>query len=522
MSNHQKEVEAIVRNIVEQFRAGDPQGALKAADQARETYPHHADLYQVTSKILQAGSAYEIALKMMELATQQPDTNPNYFLELAEMYIQHNRPADAEASYKAYLTASSNGSLGLQALAKLYESHGNFTSAIEMRNKAVEEAEGDPESQMVRLNELGTLLRRMNETERAIDAFRRALKLEPNSMGLHYNIANALMDLGNPDEAIRHYQLALDIAPNHPDAHLHLGFAYLLKGNFRRGWREIEWRWKIPEFQASLPDTPRWKGEPLDGTILLLAEQGLGDSVNFVRYAAILAERCTRVIAYCPPALARLLKTAPGVDEVFTSDQKLPPHDAFIPMMSLPSVFKTELDTIPADVQYLSAGPVDITNWAERLSGLPGPKIGLVWNGNPLNPRERMRAIPSTAVLEMVNSCKASFVCMTKDRPTDLDHWPENLHHFGDAFTDVADAAAAVENLDMVLSIDTLMTHLAGALNKELWILLAPAADWRYLLDRDDSPWYPSARILRRTQDEDWQAFMQRITRELKARFADV
>lgn len=522
MSNHQKEVEAIVRNIVEQFRAGDPQGALMAADQAREIYPHHADLYQVTCKILQAGSAHELALKMMELATQQPDANPNYFLELADMYSQHNRLDDAEASCKAYLTASPNGTLGLLALAKLYEAKGDFSGAEEMRNKAVDMAEGDPESQMVRLNELGTLLRRMNETERAIDAFRRALILGPNSMGLHYNIANALMDTGAPDEAIKHYHLAVDNNPNHPDAHLHLGFAYLLKGNFRRGWRETEWRWKLAEFQASLPDTPRWNGEPLDGTILLLAEQGLGDSVHFVRYAAMLAKRCTRVIAYCPTSLARLLKTVPGVDEVFTSDQKLPPHDAFIPMMSLPNVFKTELDTIPADVPYLSAAPADIAHWAERLSSLPGPKIGLVWNGNPQNPRERMRAIPSAAVLEMVKSCKASFVCMTKDRPSDLGAWPDNLHHFGDAFTDVADAAAAVENLDMVLSIDTLMTHLAGALNKELWILLAPAADWRYLLDRDDSPWYPSARILRRTQDEDWQAFMQRVTRELKARFADV
>lgn len=522
MNDRQQSVEAAIQDILAQFRAGDPHGALIAADQARETYPDHADLYHVTSKILQAGSAQELALKMMESATQQPGSNPAYLLDLAQLYVQNNRFDDAEKCCRTYLTGNNNPSLGLLALVRVLEAKGDFASAEVEQNKAIDAAKDDPESQMVRLNELGTLLRRMNETERAIDAFRRALKLGPNSMGLHYNIANALMDAGAPDEAIKHYHLAVDINQNHPDAHLHLGFAYLLTGNFRRGWRETEWRWKIPEFQASLPDTPRWKGEPLDGTILLLAEQGLGDSVHFVRYAAMLAERCTRVIAHCPPALARLLKTAPGVDEVFTSDQKLPPHDAFIPMMSLPSVFKTELDTIPADVPYLSADPADIANWADRLSGLPGPKIGLVWNGNPLNPRERMRAIPSAAVLAMVNSCKASFVCMTKDRPTDLDHWPENLHHFGDAFTDVADAAAVVENLDMVLSIDTLMTHLAGALNKELWILLAPAADWRYLLDRDDSPWYPSARILRRTQDEDWQAFMQRVTRELKARFADV
>lgn len=522
MNDTQQQVEALIKAILTQFQSGDPHGALLAADQARESYPDHADLYHVTSRMLEAGGAHKPALTMMEHATQQPDANPKYLLELAELYAQHGRLSDAIGSCKSYLAQSPTPIPGLLALATLYENQGNFSAAEDMLHQAVDAAGDDVESKMVRLNELGTRLRRMGKIPEAVDALNQAIELEPNRTELRYNLGNALMDNGAPDEAIKQYQTVLDVIPQHAEAHLHLGFAFLLKGNLKRGWREMEWRWKIPLFAETALPTPRWKGEKINGAVLLLSEQGFGDSVHFVRYAAQVAERCNRVIVYCPKPLARLMKSCPGVDEVVTWDEPIPDHAAYVPMMSLPFVFKTELDTIPQNVPYFSVQAEDIAAWGKNLAALPGPKIGLVWSGNPKNLRERMRAIPSAAVLEMVEGCNASFICMTKDRPTDLDHWPDNLHHFGDAFTDVADAAAVVENLDLVLSIDTLMTHLAGALNKELWILLAPTADWRYLLDREDSPWYPSARILRRTQDEDWHAFMKRVTRELKARFADV
>lgn len=522
MNDNQQNVEIAIQDILAQFRAGDPESALKAAGQARESYPDYADLYHVTSNILLAGGAHQPALEMMEHATQKPDTNPKYLLELADMYIAAGREKDAEENYQTYLETNSPPIPGLMAMATLFENQGNFDAAQDTLNKAVEAAGDDAESKMVRLNELGTRLRRMGKPEQAIDAFRRALELEQNQPELHFNIANAQMDACAHDEAIKHYGLSMDINHDHPTTHLHLGFAYLLKGNFKRGWREMEWRWKIPVFAQTALESPRWKGEQIDGTILMLSEQGLGDSVHFVRYAAQVAERCNRVVVYCPASLARLMKSTPGVDAVTTWDEPIPEHVAYVPMMSLPYVFKTELNTIPQNVPYLSAQAEDIAMWRDKLSALPGPKIGLVWSGNPKNELERKRAIPTACVMEMVKACKASFVCMTKDRPADIDTWPDNLYHFGDAFADVADAAAAVESLDLVLSIDTLMTHLAGALNKELWILLAPAADWRYLLDREDSPWYPSARLIRRTRDEDWSAFMLRVAGDLKTRFDDV
>lgn len=522
MNNTQQQVEVILQSILAQFSSGDTQGALDAAREACKTFPGHADLYHATSKILTAGGADQPALEMMERATQQDDANPKYLLERADMYVQRGRMEEAIESCKAYLETTADVIPGLVALAGTYEIQGDFSAAEDTLHKAVEAAGDDVESKMVRLNLLGTRLRRMGNLDGAVVALRQAAELGPTIPDLQYNLGNALMDCGAVDEAIKHYNRALDHGPNHAEAHLHLGFAYLTKGNLKRGWREMEWRWKIPLFVKTALPTPRWNGDKIDGTVLLLCEQGFGDSVHFVRYAAQVAERCKHVVVFCPAPLARLMASCPGVDTVATWDQPIPEHDAYVPMMSLPYVFKTELDTIPQNVPYLSAQAEDVTAWREKLSALPGPKIGIVWQGNPANLRERMRAIPTPAVLEMVKSVNASFICMAKDRPADIDAWPDNLHHFGDAFSDVADAAAAVEGLDLVLSIDTLMTHLAGALNKELWILLAPSADWRYLLDRKDSPWYPSARIVRRTNDEDWSQFMARVSAQLKARFADV
>lgn len=492
---------------------------MRASEEALETYPDTAVLYHLSSQLLQAGNAPERALEMLEQATQKPDTNPNYHLELTEKYANLNRLDDAEASSKRYLALLPNATNAHLTLAKVYELKGDFAAEEDTLRKAIENAEGDTDVQSVRLNTLGIALRRVGRTEDAITELGRALVLEPDRPELHFNLANVLMDAGLPDDAIKHYRLTLDLNSTHPDTHLHLGFAYLLKGNFKRGWREMEWRWKIPLFAATALETPRWNGKQIDGTVLLLAEQGYGDSVHFIRYAKMVAERCKRVVAYVPPHLVRLISTCPGVDETYGWDTPIPQHDAYVPMMSLPATFKTELNTIPAEVPYLSADTNDVKTWDETIKGLPGPKIGIVWQGNPKNVRERMRAIPTEAVLELVRGMNASFICMHKDRPEDIADWPDNLHHFGDRFDDVADAAALVENLDLVLSIDTLMTHLAGALNKDLWILLAPSADWRYLLDREDSPWYPSARLIRRTDAEDWSAFMGRVLQDLKAKF---
>lgn len=515
--NSSKSLRDIIEPIIAQAKSGDLSGAIAECESARQENPGRADLYHLGSTLAARNNDLDQALELLELSTRQKDTQENYLLDLAQAYIARKRREDAKEACRTYIARKPDSPHGYDFLSQLSEQEGDLEEAERHLQDAIPPVEDDDKSVSARLNLLGRFYRRNLQLAKAVEVYEKALELEPDRPELHFNIANALMDIGEVDPAIKHYRLTLDENPHHPDTHLHLGFAYLLKGNFKRGWREMEWRWKIPVFEKTALSTPRWKGEQVDGTVLLLAEQGFGDSVHFVRYAKQVAERCAKVVAYVPPALVRLVSTCPGVDEVYGWDTPIPEHVAYVPMMSLPYVFKTDMHDIPADVPYLSADTDDAAKWAERIKDLPGPKIGFVWQGNPNNERERLRAIPTAAALRLVNALDASFVCMTKDRPQGIEQWPDNLHHFGDEFTDVAEAAALVENLDMVLSIDTLMTHLAGALNKELWTLLAPAADWRYLLEREDSPWYPSARMVRRTKDEDWDVFMDRVAAELKA-----
>ena len=521
MTADQHIVEALIQDILAQFNAGDVQGALNALQDALKDHPDYADLYHLASKVFEQGGDTVAALEMLERATQQADANPRYFIELCDKYINADRLDDAEQACRTFIERSPKAGVGYSTLAHLLERKGDKDGAFKVLQTGFENADDD-EAKVVILNELGIAFRRQERNAEAIEAFENVLRINERVPPVLYNLANTYMDEGLVDKAIRHYQHALDINNDLPDTHLHLGFAYLLKGNLRRGWREMEWRWKIPVFEKTQLDTPRWNGEKTDGTVLLLSEQGMGDSVHFVRYAAQVAERAGKVVVYCPPALARLMASAPGVDDVHTWDKPIPAHESWVPMMSLPGVFRTEMHTIPADVPYLSATAEDVSAWAEKLAHIKGPKVGISWKGNPKNDRERTRAIATAAVVEMVRACNAGFICLHKDRPDDIEDWPANLHHFGDDYTDVADAAALMENLDLVLSIDTLATHLAGALNKELWILLAPVADWRYLLERDDNPWYPSARVLRRTDEEDWSAFTARVAQNLKTRFGDV
>ena len=363
MNNCQQDIEVAIQQVLSYFQSGALGQAQESAQAALAKYPESADLHHVMSKIFVHTGEMERAREFMVRATKLPDANPSFLLDLAEIHDTLDDFDGAVDACTTYLAKTSNAALGLKALALLYENKGDFPAAERLLHQAVEASRGDAESEVARLNELAIALHRMGKTHEAIAIFREALALDPSRPELHLNIANSLMNISAPDEAIKHYQRSLDVNYENPHAHLPLGFAFLLKGKLKRGWREMEWLWKIPVFESTALDTPRWTGEQIDGTVLLLAEQGLGDSVHFIRYAKLVAERCKRVIAYVPQKLVRLTSTAPCLDEAFGWDTPVPEHDAYIPMMSLPGVFNTELDNIPADVPYLSAEPNDIKAW---------------------------------------------------------------------------------------------------------------------------------------------------------------
>ena len=308
---------------------------------------------------------------------------------------------------------------------------------------------------------------------------------------------------------------ALRLRPDYPEAHNNLGCALLLAGLFEDGWKEYEWWRKVQPYSSSVRDfpAPLWRGEAIgDRTILLHAEQGLGDTLQFCRYAPLMV--CgAGIILEVQPSLVRLLSRLPGVMQVVAWGDGLPPFDLHCPLMSLPLAFGTTLDTIPAGTPYLSADPALAANWQERLVGLDGLRIGLVWAGGQrlnfpvLVAVDRRRSIALKALAPLGEVSGVSFVSLQKDAPAAQAADPPHglmLHDFTADLHDFEDTAALIVNLDLVISVDTSVAHLAGALGKPVWLLNRFDTDWRWLLNRDDSPWYPTLRQFRQPRPGDW------------------
>jgi tetratricopeptide repeat protein len=387
------------------------------------------------------------------------------------------------------------------------------------------------------------------EWEQSIAAFRRALQLQPSVAELHFNLAGALQLSGRRDEAIGSYQNALSLRPDHADgwanlgnlyaelnrptdaiaaferaialrpdfamAHLNLGVAHLQIGNFERGWPEFEWRLRVTQMNLArnFPQ-PQWKGENLTGkAILLHGEGGFGDTLQFVRYTELVVPRGGIILLECQPALVPLLRGWPGVSAVIARGEPLPRFDFQIPLLSLPMIFKTELATIPAKVPYLFAPPERVEAWKRKLQHDSSFKVGLVWAGSGPGLSGTLAMFAPLANIPGVRFFSLQKGSASSQTPPAGMAWSDftgDLHDF-------ADTAALMECLDLVISIDTSVAHLAGAINKPVWVLLVPSlSDFRWLLGRSDSPWYPSARLFRQTLTGRWDDLMQSVAGELR------
>ncbi|MBV9724475.1 MAG: tetratricopeptide repeat protein, partial [Gammaproteobacteria bacterium] len=394
----------------------------------------------------------------------------------------------------------------LHDLGRLAEAEASCREALRLRPNYFE-AHGN----------LGNALSALGRPVEAEASHREALRLRPNNPEAYGNLGNALYALGRPAEAEASHREALRLRPNFPAAHNNLGYALLLAGRFEEGWKEYEWRWKVKPFSSSARDfsAPLWSGEAIgDRTILLHAEQGLGDTLQFCRYAPLMV--CgPRVILEVQAPLVRLLSRLPGVTQIVARGDRLPPFDLQCPLMSLPRAFNTSLETVPAAIPYLSADPALAGDWQERLAGLDGLRIGLVWaGGQRLNfptaaAVDRRRSIALKALAPLGELSGVSFVSLQKDAPAAQAADPPHgliLHDFTADLHDFEDTAALIVNLDLVISVDTSVAHLAGALGKPVWLLNRFDTCWRWLLNRDDSPWYPTLRQFRQPRPGDWHS----------------
>jgi Flp pilus assembly protein TadD len=375
-------------------------------------------------------------------------------------------------------------------------------------------------------NNLGLALADLGRFKEATTCYQRALALRPRYAAAHANLGSACKGLGRADEAAACYEAALRYEPDSASSHWNLALARLLAGDFERGWREYEWRWQRPATPMRPLARPLWEGLKLAGrTVLLWCEQGLGDAVQFARYAPLVQAKGGRVVLECPDPLLPLFRTLPGVDELVPEGSQRP-HDCHAPLMSLPRLLNTTLATVPADIPYVQPDPARVESWRDRLKSLDGFKVGVAWQGNPHHAWDRWRSVPLAAL--------APLAAVPGVRLVSLQHGPgaEQVAALKGRFSVAelgeglggrevwAEVAAAMACLDLVVSVDTATAHLAGALGLPVWLALPTLVDWRWLLGRDDSPWYPTMRLFRQRRLGRWEPVLRRMATALRQRLA--
>jgi tetratricopeptide (TPR) repeat protein len=370
-------------------------------------------------------------------------------------------------------------------------------------------------------NSLGNALFHQRKNVEAEACYRRALELNPKYAAAHTNLANVLMRGADRAAMIRHYGRALELDPASAGGHYNLALAYLRQGRYREGWIHHEYRWDFCELKLRRRGfvAPQWEGEPLHGeTILLHAEQGLGDTLQFVRYAPLVAERGGRVILEVQPRLTRLLRGLPGVHQVVTRGEPLPEFAWQCPLMSLPLAFGTTMDTIPLCIPYLRADAAETQAMRERWAG-EGLRVGVAWAGNPQHRSDEQRSMPLRALLPLADVPGIQWVSLQKgpacaQMQALIGQFP--LLDASSSCRDFAETAALAATLDLVLSVDTSLAHLAGAMGLPLWIALPRLADWRWMEEGEHCAWYPTAKLFRQTKDGDWTGPVQSMADELR------
>ena len=515
--------------------------ALRIKPDYAEAHSNRGNALKDLGRLEEALVSYDAALRIKPDYAQAHSNRGNALKALGRL-------EEALASYDAalrlkpdYAEAHSNRGVTLQALGRLEEALASYDVALQIKPDYADASynRGNALKDLGRLEEAvssydavlrikpdyikaysnrGNVLKTLGRLEEALASYDAALQVNPDYAEAYSNRGNALKALGRLEEALASYDAALKIKPDLAEAHYNRGTALLLGGSLTEGWREYEWRWLKEELSREMhrhETCLRWRGKPADGrTLLVWWEQGIGDTIHFVRYVPLLRQQGWRVVLEVQPVLARLLDGLAGAVTVAQGDP-LPPFDLQCPLLSLPFVFGTTQETIPVPSSYLQAEPERRAFWRQRLPK-DGFRIGIVWQGNPSHRNDRNRSVPLQYFAPLSALPGVHLISLQKNYGLDqLSGLPEEVRvqTLGADYDkgDFPDTAALIMELDLIVSVDTSVVHLAGALGRPVWVALPVIPDWRWMRGRTDSPWYPTMRLFRQPKPGDWESVFHEI-----------
>jgi tetratricopeptide (TPR) repeat protein len=475
--------------------------------------------YNLGVALAQQGKFDEAAARLEEALRLQPDYAQAHYA-LGNVRGNQGKKDEALACYREalrlkpdYGDAYNNYGLALAEARRPAEAAVVLRQAVRLLPRAAEAH-----------NNLGLALAEIGRFAEAEECYDEALRLNPRYAEAHNNLGSTYKEQGRLEEALASYQLALWLNPESASTHWNQALALLQKGDFEAGWREYEWRWKRPKARPRSFPQPTWDGSPPAGrTLLLWMEQGLGDMLMFIRYAELLQQQGATVIVECPACLHLLFARCRGIDRLVAEGTPLPDFDAHIPLLGLPHRLHTTLATVPAAVPYLFADQGRVERWRKELAPQDGFRIGITWQGNRHHQWDHFRSFPVTQFAPLARLPSVRLISLQKG------HGAEQLKQLGNRFpvieleseqdADTAafmDTAAIMKNLDLVVTTDTAIAHLAGGLGVPVWVALSAVNDWRWLRGRDDSPWYPTLRLFRQARLGDWDGVFERMAAEVQ------
>jgi tetratricopeptide (TPR) repeat protein len=522
--------------------------ALASYNRALELWPGYAEALLGRSHALKELKRFEEALASYDRALALGPGSAEAHVNRGDVLHELKRFEEALASYdralgirQDFTEAHANRGSALHALKRFEEALESYDRALALRPdyaearynrgnvlhslKRFEEALADYEHALALrpdyvevLANRGVTLHAQKRFEEALASHDRALAVRPDYVDAFVNRGVTLHELKRFDEALASYDRALALRPDYAQAHFNEAVCRMLIGDFDRGWQKFEWGWETEGLKNAKRtfSQPLWLGsdEIAGKTVLLHGVHGFGDTIQFCRYVPHVVERGARVILEIQEPLRALMDTLPGAAQIVTRGEPLPDFDLHCPLLSLPLALGTRLATIPAQTPYLRASPQTVTDWDARLGPRHRPRIGLAWSGRPEHDNDRNRSMRLGTLLSPLAGFDATYVSLQREVRADDAPVLEgrgDILHFGEDLKTYADTAALIANLDLVISVDTSVAHLAGALAKPVWILLPFIPDWRWLLDREDSPWYPTARLFRQDETRKWDSVMARV-----------